>query len=375
MREGGLNFREIAEHGRSALPSLMLKWGIGGARRGNLWLGPVKTPRFNPPWSSLVIWLNKGCWVHYASGEKGGDVTSLYAHLRGISQGEAAKELAAELGLDPSLPKPTWRAPAGEKPTSFMQPPGDDQEAKEQKRRRDFARKLWADAGPVGGTLAETYMRRRGLTFPLPKAFRFARMKHAADQAMHPCMVAGIKVEDRITGIHRTWLDEAGRKAEIWWPDQRVAPSKQMLGTADGGSVRFNRISPFLVLAEGIETAATVMQLVEGWTVWAALSAGNIAKIAIPPQVQNLVVVCDGDKKLTPRWSDWHRTGLRAAEKALDVHRARGLEVDIIHPGDGLDLNDLIRPDEPAANDPEKVREFVGLMEGKRRAALQEVAA
>lgn len=38
-------------------------------------------------------------WADFATGDKGGDAVSLVAYLRGLSQGEAARRLAEELGL------------------------------------------------------------------------------------------------------------------------------------------------------------------------------------------------------------------------------------------------------------------------------------
>ncbi len=45
---------------------------------------------------SLSINLDSGRWADFATGEKGGDLVSLYAAINGVGQGEAAKALAGE---------------------------------------------------------------------------------------------------------------------------------------------------------------------------------------------------------------------------------------------------------------------------------------
>lgn len=65
--------------------------------------------------SSLSINGNSGAWSDFASGEKGGDLISLYAAMRGLTQLDAAKQLANGHdygGNGAAPPKPRKRAPA-----------------------------------------------------------------------------------------------------------------------------------------------------------------------------------------------------------------------------------------------------------------------
>ncbi len=48
---------------------------------------------------SFKVNLETGKWADFACGARGGDLVSLAAYLAGIDQGEAARELAAMLGL------------------------------------------------------------------------------------------------------------------------------------------------------------------------------------------------------------------------------------------------------------------------------------
>lgn len=45
--------------------------------------------------------LRSGRWADFATDDKGGDVISLAAYLSGLSQAEAARELARALGIEP----------------------------------------------------------------------------------------------------------------------------------------------------------------------------------------------------------------------------------------------------------------------------------
>lgn len=66
------------------------------------------------PGGSLWVYLDDGHWTDSATGDKGGDVISLWAAHRDIRQGEAAKELAQKINLP-------WAEPAI--PTKRKKPP------------------------------------------------------------------------------------------------------------------------------------------------------------------------------------------------------------------------------------------------------------
>jgi hypothetical protein len=50
---------------------------------------------------SFKVNLNTGRWADFATGDRGGDLISLLAYLQGVSQTEAARLLARELGARP----------------------------------------------------------------------------------------------------------------------------------------------------------------------------------------------------------------------------------------------------------------------------------
>lgn len=206
-----------------------------------------------------------------------------------------------------------------------------EEEKFERHRRIAQARSVWAKAGPIGGTLAERYLRARDISGSLPPSLRYCgSVWHGTAARCLPAMVAAVNLvgETELVAVHRTYLTEPGRKAD-------VAPRKAMLGPVAGGAVRLSvGIGP-LVVCEGIETG---LSLVDAFAflspgVWAALSTSGVAGLILPSPAGELVIAPDGD---TP--------GLKAAESLAHQAFAKGWQVRILPaPGDGCDWNDAGR--------------------------------
>jgi hypothetical protein len=95
-----LNFDRINRAALGALPVLLGRWMPDGRRRGREWVARNPTRNDRQP-GSFSINMQTGRWAEFATGAAGGDVINLYAYLRNIGQGEAARELARLLGIDP----------------------------------------------------------------------------------------------------------------------------------------------------------------------------------------------------------------------------------------------------------------------------------
>jgi phage/plasmid primase-like uncharacterized protein len=92
------------------------------------------------------------------------------------------------------------------------------------------------------------------------------------------------------------------------------------------------KIGEQLAIAEGIETALSVMQLTKLPTV-AALSAAGMRSLRWPPHVRQLWIAADNDE-----------AGLKAAEVLLGQALRAGLQAHIKVPTKGKnDFNDLLR--------------------------------
>ena len=201
-------------------------------------------------------------------------------------------------------------------------------------RRADQAKRLWQEAQPIAGTLAEAYLRARGITCPLPQTLRFhPQAWHGATAKRYPAMVAAVQGVG-LPAVHRTWLRHDGSgKADI-------EPAKAMLGGTAGGAVRLTEGRSVLLAGEGIESTLSLLcgLLSEPVTAWAGLSTSGLRGLRLPSQPGRLTIACDGD------------TAGREAAHAL-AGRAYGLgwQVGIIAPGDDADFNDILNKKGAAA--------------------------
>jgi hypothetical protein len=92
------DFRAINCAALQALPVLLKRWLPDGRRHRHEYVARNPT-RNDRRAGSFSINMATGMWADFASGERGGDVVSLYAYLRNIRQGAAARELALILRL------------------------------------------------------------------------------------------------------------------------------------------------------------------------------------------------------------------------------------------------------------------------------------
>ena len=65
--------------------------------------------------------------------------------------------------------------------------------------------RIWHCAEEAPGTLAEVYLRSRGLTLPVPPTLRFQWLKHAPSNGIHPCMIA--LVQHGVTGRRSGFIE------------------------------------------------------------------------------------------------------------------------------------------------------------------------
>ena len=188
------------------------------------------------------------------------------------------------------------------------------------------ALEIWRDARPAAGTLVEKYLRRRGITLPVPPSIRcHPGLRHGPTGLILPAMVAAVQAPDRrVRAIHRTFLDEFGGKAAI-------SPPKMALGPLGAGAVRLAKAGRMVGLAEGIEDALAAMQLCN-LPCWASLGGVRLARVDLPGEVRAVHIFADGDG-----------AGREAAEKAVRRFRRAGLEARAFLPADGTkDMNEAL---------------------------------
>ncbi|MFM2391997.1 MAG: hypothetical protein RLZZ437_3552 [Pseudomonadota bacterium] len=203
-----------------------------------------------------------------------------------------------------------------------------EREAKaEAEKRAEQAKRLWHEAQPIGGTLAEAYLRGRGIICHLPPTLRFhGACWHGPTAKRYPAMVAAVQGVGA-AAVHRTWLRSDGQgKADI-------DPAKAMLGATAGGAVRLADTPGRLVVAEGIESGLSLLcGLLDGpATVWAGLSTSGLRGLRLPAHAEWLTIATDGDKP-----------GREAAHDLAQRAHALGWKVGILDPGNGADFNDIL---------------------------------
>lgn len=94
-------FERINQAALSRYPDLLERWLPGGK------ITAVNTPAaifMECPGDSMKVNTATGLWADFATGDKGGDPISLCAAIHGLGQGDAAKELAHEFGIDIAQP-------------------------------------------------------------------------------------------------------------------------------------------------------------------------------------------------------------------------------------------------------------------------------
>lgn len=88
-----IDFQGVNHAALHALPVLLHRWLPDGKLRGHEWVARNPTRNDRRP-GSFKINLRTGQWADFAAGDKGGDVIALFAYLRNIRPGAAARELA-----------------------------------------------------------------------------------------------------------------------------------------------------------------------------------------------------------------------------------------------------------------------------------------
>ena len=94
------DFAAVNAAALACLPALVMGWLPGGRREGREWvaLNPLRADRHT---GSFKVNLETGRWADFAlSDAKGSDPISLAAYLAGLSQVEAARNLAEMLRVE-----------------------------------------------------------------------------------------------------------------------------------------------------------------------------------------------------------------------------------------------------------------------------------
>lgn len=277
-----------------------------GRREGHYWMvGDVR----NTPGRSLYVRLAAngesgaaGKWTDAASGDHGDLLDIIAASCGHALFRETLEEARRFLSLPPPQaprnPRPA-RAPAGSP---------------------ESARRLWAAAKLLPGSLGHDYLAGRSITDLAPGDplrfhphcfYRPSRDDAPGGRAAWPAMIAAVTdLSGAITAIHRTWLDPDTRdKAPVAYP-------RRAMGHLLGHGVRFGAAGPVMAAGEGIETMLSLRQVMPALPMIAGLSGAHLAAIAFPRSLKRLYVARDDDPAGTAALATLRE---RASEHGVEV--------------------------------------------------------
>jgi Toprim domain-containing protein len=269
-----------------------------GRRCGNYWLvGDVH----DNPGRSLFVRLQgptsgrgaAGKWTDAATGEHGDLLDLIALNRRHTNLRDTIEEARAFLN-EPSHLLPCSRQPV-------------------RRDSREAARRLFTASRPIRGTLAEIYLRSRGIT--LPSRFSVLRFHPACYYRAHdhapleawPALIAAVTdLSGNVTGVLRTWLARDGSaKAPI-------ASPRRAMGELLGHAVRFGAVQDVLAAGEGLETMLSLKSVLPDLPMVAALSTSHLAALLLPPSLRRLYLAADND-------AAGHRAATRLTERARDA--------------------------------------------------------
>jgi putative DNA primase/helicase len=341
----------IARQALGSADRLVELWLPAGKRVGHEW---VVGNLHGDAGDSLSINLNSGAWADFAADEKGGDLVSLYAAMHGLKQGEAAREVARELGIAVDLQPAaatSQSAAATSQPGSLAEPDDD----------------RWVDAGawPEDGPPAPQAHTHRGR----PQA-RWAYHDDTGRVLGYACRFVTSAGDKDI--IPLTWSRHPRRGTLGWrwrqFDDPRPLYNAQLLS---------GRPQAPVLVVEGEKCAAAAQAVLgEGWvvTTWpGGCKAWNKASWSLL-RGRQVLIWPDADAKRDKDGAVLHaakQPGMRAAEQiAQRLGALSAAKVELVavpEPNevkDGWDVADVI---EACGEDVERAAVEVHAWLGKRR--------
>lgn len=325
---------------------------------------------------SLTVVPQRGFYKCHACGASG-DGIKFVMEKDGVDFISAVRGLCVAFGYASGTE--SLKTPKKE-PFSFSAPPPIERDQNKIYR----AETLFRRSVPAAGTVVETYLSSRGIdTNLLPEGvlrqLRFVETEYWASLAggkyrslgTHPVMLAPMQYRDgRILAVHLTYLlpDGSGKLKIVHPVDGVSLPAKKMIGESSRCAIRLGPRSPIMAIAEGIETGLSFVMARPSIPVWVAGSIGNMAGrgvgqgephpepkregqrlpsvipdlahpgVEVPHGTRRVFLIADNDS------SDQYSINAQI-ERAARRIALRRIEVSIIWPPKGLDLNDVLQGD------------------------------
>ncbi|PZM12936.1 DUF7146 domain-containing protein [Rhizobium tubonense] len=258
-----------------------------GRRAGNYWIvGDVA----NSKGKSLYVHLSgprKGRWTDAATTQYG-DLLDLVRESCGLVDFRDVADEARRFLNEPQA-----------RPVSSRRDDTPDSRPAE-RPAAERARRLFRMTERLSGTLADSYLRQRGiLRASLHPALRFHPSCYYRDLASgrtssYPALIAAVTDQaGTITGVHRTWLDPEGNGKA------RVEDPRRALGGLLGNAVRFrfpvHGPVPVMAAGEGLESMLSLSHVMPGMPMVSALTANHLAAFRPPAKCLRIYVAADAD--------------------------------------------------------------------------------
>jgi len=279
----------------------------------------------------------RGAW-HSHEAEAGGRPFHLICHAKSCSMAEAIVWARDWTGGTPGAGhdyKAEQDARQAERDRKAREHAAED--AKDAEQRIKVARRMWAQAVPITGTVAERYLveaRRIPVSAAWPGAIRF----HPPTNSL---IVAATLADGTVQAVQRVRLAPDAQKT----PHTAETPTKVTNGVLAGAAVRL----PSLNIVDNIHDVCTPLLLAEGpetgLSVWAAtghetwIALGGMGGAALP--TERRVVACrDDDPK--------HSPADKKMVKVVETWRGAGHLVAVATPWpfrayDKTDFNDALK--------------------------------
>ncbi|MFJ1269999.1 toprim domain-containing protein [Legionella lytica] len=264
----------------------------------------------------------QGLWFDHQTGE-GGNLLQLIQREKNLSFKEALDEAGAYLNL---TPQHTTRA------VIDVRDLGEHLDEDKQKTVR-YARQLANASQPIQGTLAQTYLERRGIdTRVCSESVRFIpSIKEPETGQFHPALLfVGKNLSGNVQGVQAVFLDQEGNKLNCKDP-------KRSYGIIKGSAIPLHVGGTIYALAEGGETGLSIASANKDLTVFASLgSMTNFSAMDLKPQSNTIIIFNDHDMP----GSDAHLIMNRAADELLN----KGFNVLRCQPKEiNKDFNDVLQ--------------------------------
>lgn len=310
---------ELAEKLASRAEAVCRTYLPKGRKEGNYWRIGDAT---GVPGQSMHVRLRgptvgkgaAGKWVDEATGEFG-NLLDIIRLSQGLTEFRAVlAEALSFLNLPDPAPVSSARRDRSERVPA---------------NGRQFASRLFTSGRALKGSIAEVYLRSRGIDLqPDFEALRFhPRCFHGSDERGRPVYWPGLiasvtDLEDDLTGVSRTFLRHDGTDKAL------VEPKRRSKGDLLGHGTRFGATTDVQAVGEGLETTLSLRAALPAIPLVSATSANHLSALLFPTSLRTLLVIRDND-----------HAGDAATDALFTRGRAVGIDVHLIEP----ELDDLNR--------------------------------